>query len=134
MTDSLESWQITELYRERAALLAHIAVYDTNAALAYNSSRFPEWPVLYLRRGGESWHINPEHLKFFAHVPLVDDDDPRVQWDGHTVDEKYELLHRETQLLARKPTRPGQAWVTDPNGKPQYVEMYLDHNDDDRPF
>lgn len=78
-----------ELYRERAHLLAalvHLAELD--AVISYNDPNEPNLPVLYVDTvaGQISWHLNPDHLPLFAAVPVVDPEDRRARWDGHTKD------------------------------------------------
>lgn len=81
---------MTDLYRERAHLVALVAAMYP-AVLSYSDPDEPEWPVLYVRSpaGQLSWHINKDDLDLFSHVPVVDPDDARAQWDTHTTEEKY---------------------------------------------
>lgn len=87
-----------ELYRERSALLGHLAALYPSC-MAYNDPDEPSWPVLYLDtpRGQCSWHIAPSDLDLFEHVVVVPAADPRARWDGHTTDEKYQRLIRLTR-------------------------------------
>lgn len=89
------------VYRERTHLVAHLARLNPSV-LSYNDPDEPGWPVLYIDSptGQLSWHINPDDLDLVADVPVVPGDDPRAQWDRHTVDEKYRRLD---QLPARRP-------------------------------
>lgn len=79
------------VYRERAALVAHLAtVYPS--VMAYNDPQEPDWPVVYVDtpQGQMSWHLAPTDLDLYAHVPVVTPD--RVTWDGHDTPEKYRRL------------------------------------------
>lgn len=83
-----------DVYRERARLVAHLAsLYPS--VLAYSDPAEPDWPVLTVNAptGQMSWHISPDDLDLFGHVEQVTDtDDPRVIWDGHTTEQKYDRL------------------------------------------
>lgn len=52
------------------------------------------WYILFVTIGKYqmSWHISPDQRYMFDWVPLVDKDDPRAQWDGHTTEQKYQWL------------------------------------------
>ena len=85
--------EMTALYRERAHLVAFLAaVYP--AVLAANDPQEPDWPIVYVTtpRGQLTWHLSPADLNLFKHVPRVDNDDLRAQWDGHTTEKKYQRL------------------------------------------
>ena len=79
------------VYRERAALVAHLAaVYPS--VIAYNDPSEPDWPVIYVDtpQGQLSWHLAKDDLDLFAHVPVVEPD--AVAWDGHDTPTKYQRL------------------------------------------
>ncbi len=83
-----------DLYRERAHLIALMAAYHP-AVLCYSDPSAPDWPVIYIntRLGGQlSWHISPDDLDLFGHVPIVEKGDPRAEWDGHTTELKLARL------------------------------------------
>src|SRR5690606_39189045 len=42
--------------------------------------------------GQLTWHLAPNDLDLFPHVPVVAPDHPRARWDGHTTPEKYRRL------------------------------------------
>jgi hypothetical protein len=84
-----------DVYRERARLVALVAkLYP--AVIAYSDPNEPEWPVIYMAAptGQLSWHLSQSDLDLFPHVPVVEPDDPRAQWDGHTTHEKYLRIGR----------------------------------------
>lgn len=84
--------EIWNPYRERAALVAHLAaIYP--AAIAYNDPAEPDWPVIYVTtpHGQLSWHLSEKDGDLFPHVPLIEGD-AAPTWDGHTTAEKYERL------------------------------------------
>lgn len=85
--------ELNRLYRERAALVAHLAALYP-AVMAYNDTEVPTWPVVYIDtpRGQLSWHINPLDLDLFTHVTVVAADDSGAVWDAHTTEEKYQRL------------------------------------------
>lgn len=90
--------ELNRLYRERACLVAHLAVlYPT--VMAYNDTEVPDWPVVYIDtpRGQLSWHINPLDLDLFDHVWKGRDGFPAYEWDGHTTEEKYARLAQLTR-------------------------------------
>jgi len=101
-----------DLYRERAHLIAALAaVYP--AVIAYSDEHNPEWPVIYVylsQRTQVSWHLNKRDLDLFEHVQVVDKDHPDAEWDGHTTEEKYELIAQfaKRRSALRKLTRD---WV-----------------------
>jgi hypothetical protein len=78
-------------YRERAQLLAWLAVLYPSVIAPAPDIDEPDWQVLYLTAGGKqmSWHIAPRDVDLFMHVKHVAVDDSRAQWDGHTTEEKY---------------------------------------------
>lgn len=81
------------IYRERAALIAFLA-WTYPSVFAYNDPDEPDWAVIYIDsdEGQLSWHISPDDMDLFPHVPVVTAGAPR--WDGHTTEEKYERLAR----------------------------------------
>lgn len=94
-------------YRERAHLLAWLAahaVYEAVMAPATDVDD-PGWHLLYLYAGGRqlSWHIHPDDVALFSHVPHVNADHPLAAWDGHTTHEKYAHIRRHTHSLADTP-------------------------------
>ncbi|HEY3683442.1 MAG TPA: hypothetical protein VGL93_10405 [Streptosporangiaceae bacterium] len=97
-----DSPEMRALYRERAHLVAHLAALHPSV-LAYNDPNEPTRPVLYVdAHGGQlSWHISPDDLELFEHVPQVAPDDPRAKWDGHSTDTKYLRLGGLTDDAAR---------------------------------
>ncbi len=83
-----------DLYRERAHLIALVAAYHP-AVLCYSDPSAPDWPVIYFNtpiHGQMSWHISPDDLDLFRHVPVVEKGDPRAQWDGHSTELKLTRL------------------------------------------
>jgi len=90
------------VYRERAHLVAHLAaIYPSH--IGPNDPSEPDWAVLTLETptGQMSWHISPEDVDLFSHVPTTTDE---RAWDGHTTDEKYERLRRLTTQRAAAQT------------------------------
>lgn len=80
------------VYRERAALVAHLAaVYPS--VIAYNDPAEPDWPVIYLDtpQGQLSWHLAPDDLDLFGHV-RISTVPGEIRWDGHDTPEKYRRL------------------------------------------
>lgn len=91
-----ERWQLNQVYRERAHLLAHLAtVYPSH--MQYDPVDF-EWSVLYISAptGQMTWHIGPADMDLFEHVRT----DIYETWDGHTTDEKYERLDQAARMRA----------------------------------
>lgn len=82
------------------------------------------WHLLYLDLAGKqcSWHIAPGDVYLFDHVPLVDTDDPRARWDGHTTEEKY-------QRIAELTANPAFPLPVRPDGTHFYVSTYCVHSD-----
>jgi hypothetical protein len=81
-------------YRERSQMIAFLAC-QYPAVICANDPNEPNWPVIYLKTpaGQLSWHLSRTDLDLFGHVPQVDPGDPAApEWDGHTVEEKYERL------------------------------------------
>ncbi|MBC2908160.1 hypothetical protein [Streptomyces cupreus] len=105
------------MYRERAHLLAWLAsLHHPNAFLtAATGIDEPGWKLLYLNSAGHKlcWHIAPRDVELFDHVMTVPSTDPRVQWDGHTTDEKYQhirsLTLSEKGAAVRAPVLPARA-------------------------
>lgn len=83
------------VYRERSRMVAFLARMWP-AVYAYSDPDDPDWPVVYIDApaGQLSWHVSVNDLDLFAHVPVVDPDDARARWDGHTSDQKYTRLNR----------------------------------------
>jgi hypothetical protein len=89
-------------YRERAALVAHLAsVYPS--VISYSDPDEPDWPVVYVTtpQGQLSWHLAKGDLDLFPHVPVVAPTE--VTWDGHDTPEKYRRL---AALIAHHATAP----------------------------
>ena len=94
-----DSEQTRALYRERAHLIAVFASHYP-ARLAYNDEFEPEMAVLYVHTsaGQVTWHLHPDDLDLFGHVPWADTDTSLFTvFDGH---DKDEALARLRQLAA----------------------------------
>lgn len=87
--------QLRAVYRERAQLVAYVAALHPSV-MAEDPDE-PGWLVCYIetRSGQWSWHIAPEDLDLFAHVPHG-----QATWDGHTTEEKYRRIRQHTQTVA----------------------------------
>ncbi|MFC7344887.1 NUDIX domain-containing protein [Saccharopolyspora griseoalba] len=98
-----DSDQVRELYRERAHLVAVLAA-QFPARIAYNDPREPTLPVLYLdtTAGQVSYHLNPEDVALFGHVPVVDGDISSAVWDRHNKATALQRLRQLAQLETRE--------------------------------
>lgn len=56
--------------------------------------------------GQLSWHLAPEDLDLFQHVPSVEPDHPAATFDGHTTDLKYERIRNLTIALITRASPP----------------------------
>lgn len=86
-------------YADRARLVAlDTAIYPTTSN---TDPAWPDWRVVYLNTpaGQLSWHIHPQDLHLFDHVPY----DPDTVWDGHTTPEKNERIADLTRILIETP-------------------------------
>jgi hypothetical protein len=81
------------VYRERASLVAYLAACNPSVIVPGADPEASGWPVLYVNTvcGQMSWHISPDDLDLFGHVPIHKDGQPPT-WDGHTTEEKYRRL------------------------------------------
>lgn len=79
-----------DLYHERAQLVA--ALSKLFPASIEDDPSDPEWPVAYidLPTGQVSWHIAPDDMYLFSHLPQSQG--LRV-WDEHDTPEKYRRLN-----------------------------------------
>lgn len=86
------------LYRERAHIIAALAT-QWPAVLSYADPQEPDWAVIFIYSpaGQLSWHIAPDDIELFPHVPIVSSEDRTAAWDGHSTEEKF----RRIQLLCR---------------------------------
>lgn len=67
---------------------------------AYNDKFEPELAVLYVHTptGQITWHLHPDGLDLFGHVPWADGDAPLfTAFDGHSKDEALARLRRLTK-------------------------------------
>jgi hypothetical protein len=104
------------VYRERAALVAHLAALYPAVIVSDADPAAPGWSVIYVDtpQGQMSWHLDVDDLDLFSHVPTVDDG---PTWDGHTTEEKYQRL---AALTAEQATSNG-ALLRSADGDPQVV-------------
>lgn len=81
------------VYRERAALVAHLAAVYPSILVFGADPEAPDWPVIYVTtpHGQMSWHLADSDLDLFEHVLVVHRSEAPA-WDGHTTAEKYERL------------------------------------------
>lgn len=89
--------ELKNVYRERAHLLAFLATI-TPSVIGETDPHTPGWPVLTIAGGEQgqmSWHIAPDDVELFAHVPQGE-----MAWDGHSTDEKYRRLQAMTAFMA----------------------------------
>lgn len=87
------------VYRERAALVAHLAACKPHHWVEDPAE--PDWPVIliFTEAGQLSWHISKDDLDLFpAENPPPIGEEPA--WDGHTTEEKYRRLDRITRWTA----------------------------------
>ena len=92
-------------YRERAHLVALLAAMTPGAVIAPAPDVDESgWQIVYLTIGDRqaSWHISPRDAELFAAVEVVQPDDPRAQWDGHTTEEKYAGIAAYTAELMQR--------------------------------
>jgi hypothetical protein len=92
---------VDDVYRERAHLVAHLAaVYPSVIGV---DPAEPDWPVVFVNTtaGQLSWHIAPDDVPLFAHVPR----EQSVTWDGHTTEQKYARLDNLTRTVAARKER-----------------------------
>lgn len=105
MTNQLEAYDISAVYRERAFLVAHLAsIYPAFKTPALDLGDDGKgWWLVFVYPGGmfdghqTSWHISPEDADLIEQLPEVAPPDWRVTWDQHDTGEKYGRLHRLTQ-------------------------------------
>jgi hypothetical protein len=85
--------ELSDLYRERAHLIAHLAALYPSVLELDGDPWEPGWAVVYvhLPTGQVSWHIATADLDLLAHVPHG-----RAIWDGHDTAEKYRRLDEHT--------------------------------------
>ncbi|MDX3069874.1 hypothetical protein PV518_48505 [Streptomyces sp. ND04-05B] len=90
-------------YRERAHLLAWLAVRHEAVLAPAPDVEEPGWQILYLYATAwqMSWHISPRDAELFDHVERVAADHPRAQWDGHTTEQKYAHIRNYVRALHR---------------------------------
>jgi len=98
---------LSAAYRERARLVAFLASLFPSV-LAYADPDEPDWAVVYISSpaGQLSWHIAPDDVELFAHVPKVTPDDKRAEWDGHDTPTKYERLAALVDVRRAAENRP----------------------------
>ena len=79
------------VYRERSQLVAHLASVFPST-IGYTDPGEPYWAVVSVNspEGQMSWHIAPDDMDLFGHVPR----DDTATWDGHSTEEKYARLAR----------------------------------------
>lgn len=97
-------------YQDRARAAALWAALFP-ATLCANDPHLPTMPVLYVEtpEGQVSWHIHPDELGEFPHVPVVAPDAPDAPvWDGHSTAEKNARLRRVVTTISRR-ARPADA-------------------------
>lgn len=102
--DTCEAAVTDAVYRERAALVAHLASMLPAVLVHGADASEPEWPVCFVRlpTGQVSWHIAPADLDLFDHVPAVHASSPAApKWDGHSTDEKYQRLAKHASRRKR---------------------------------
>lgn len=87
------------VYRERAYLVAHLAGIYPAVIVHGADPQEPDWPVVYvtLPTGQASWHLSPDDLDLFGHVPAGD-----ATWDGHSIEEKYSRVADATAVEVSK--------------------------------
>ena len=89
------------IYRERAHLVAFLA--SIHNSVIGPSSDAPGWFIVYIDTwdGQLSWHISPDDMDLFENVDMaLGPFDPRMEWDGHTTEEKYKRLRKLTEYWA----------------------------------
>lgn len=100
-----ESAVMRSIFRERAALVAYLAARHPSVILPGDPRTDPQgggWPIIYVStpHGQMSWHLNPDDLDLFGHVPRQDWKAGEHPWDGHSTRLKYERLAALTDELA----------------------------------
>jgi hypothetical protein len=85
------------VYRERHHLAAFLAAAYPSVMVLNADPDEPDWPVLFvsLPTGQVSWHIAPDDMDLFEHVPVG-----TAEWDRHDVMEKYQRLDAMTVRMS----------------------------------
>jgi hypothetical protein len=81
-------------YRERAQLLAWISTRYRSILTPAVDVDEPGWHILFIHTHHRqlSWHISPSDLDLFSHLDVVTSSHPLAQWNGHTTEQKYEVI------------------------------------------
>jgi hypothetical protein len=85
---------LDDVYRERAHLVALISLlYPSYMTPSMDITEQGWWTVfIYMGLKQLTWHISPDDVELFSHVPKVTPTNPFVQWDGHSTPEKYQRI------------------------------------------
>lgn len=91
MTEQQDTDAVRTAYRERAHLVAFLAAWCASH-IGHTDPNEPDWAVLVVETsaGQMSWHIAPDDMDLFAHVPPTGPS--HRPWDGHTAEQKYQRL------------------------------------------
>lgn len=103
-------------YQERARLLAWLATLYPSATTPATDVDEPGWLLLYLTTpaGQLSWHIHPRDAHHFWHIEHLTAGHPRVRWDGHTTEQKYERIRQLTTSVSETDDRTMMQGTTGP--------------------
>lgn len=102
------------VYRERARLLAHLAVFHRSVIVSGADPGDPARPVLFAdtAAGQMTWHLHEDDLDLFPHVEKIPSDDPAApEWDGHTTDGKYARLTALVDSMADARDSYDEEWA-----------------------
>lgn len=126
---------VTQAYHERAQLLSFFTTMH-DSVIAYNDAEDPNWPILYVNtiEGQMSWHIAPGDMYLFNHVPVVENDDHRAQWDGHDTEEKYKRFKELVEVSVKISESASRVLASLPMSELSGISIQgilKDDNDDD---
>lgn len=93
---------LDDVYTERAHLVALLATLFPAYKTPALDIDEPGWWLVYLYVGEQqmSWHFGPVDAHLIANVKAVPATDWRVQWDGHTTEQKYARMRAMLRLVA----------------------------------
>lgn len=93
---------LDEAYTERAHLVALLAtLYPAYKTPALDVDE-PGWWLLFMYASEQqmSWHFSPADAHLITGVQTLPSTDWRVEWDGHTTEQKYARIRQMLVLIA----------------------------------
>ncbi|GAA2554714.1 hypothetical protein GCM10010423_64860 [Streptomyces levis] len=120
---------VDNVYRERNHMVAAYAAAYPSQFVIGADPKYPTWAVVFVKlpSGQTSWHIGPHDFDLFDFMPQMQGGEEAWTWDGHSTDEKYFRVDKNSRSVYAKRMAPEDA---DPTPQSPYGDPVTEIDED----